>query len=288
MDYSGPGWKPSPTDSRPPNYPGKKKFRKPSLQFVSEYQLPGFPDLEELRSEGVTKVRNGIHRPDIDALYALALVIEFLDAGSSLSGAHLKLKIDTESRANPKFSYDAESDGLLSLVSEGTLVMLSILHSIQACAGVKIMTEIDTDHLFYTGVVSFLYDNAVRPTQQLFHPIPPAPGLPLPPPAVLKRSVSDPNDPSVGLHHQNILSLDSGSQSWSPDAAADSGRKSWSPDAAASPWNGVEEKFGKYFGYLHQPWERMRWQKPFCMVCRTRFWMSELIFCRALPDLGIF
>ena len=32
----------------------------------------------------------------------------------------------------------------------------------------------------------------------------------------------------------------------------------------------------------------MRWQKAFCRVCRTRFWMSELIFCRALPDLGIF
>ena len=50
----------------------------------------------------------------------------------------------------------------------------------------------------------------------------------------------------------------------------------------------VEEKFEKYFGYLHKPWERMRWQKPFCRVCRTRFGMYELIFCRALPDLGIF
>ena len=59
-------------------------------------------------------------------------------------------------------------------------------------------------------------------------------------------------------------------------------------NAAAAEDPQVEEKFGKYFGYLHQPWERMRLQKPFCRVCRTRFWMSELIFCRALPDLGIF
>ena len=51
---------------------------------------------------------------------------------------------------------------------------------------------------------------------------------------------------------------------------------------------GVEEKFEKYFGYLHEPWERMRWQKPFCRVTLSRFWMSELIFCRALPDLRIF
>ena len=50
----------------------------------------------------------------------------------------------------------------------------------------------------------------------------------------------------------------------------------------------VEEKFEKYFGYLHEPLERMRWQKPFCRVTLSRFWMSELIFCRALPDLGIF
>ena len=50
----------------------------------------------------------------------------------------------------------------------------------------------------------------------------------------------------------------------------------------------VEEKFEKYFGCLHKPWERLRWQKAFCRVCRTRFGMSELIFCRALLDLGIF
>ena len=43
-----------------------------------------------------------------------------------------------------------------------------------------------------------------------------------------------------------------------------------------------------YFGCLHKPWERMRQQKSFCRVCRTGFWMSELIFCRALPDLEIF
>ena len=52
--------------------------------------------------------------------------------------------------------------------------------------------------------------------------------------------------------------------------------------------NKVAEKFRKYFGYLHEPWERMRWQKPFCRVTLSRFWMSELIFCRGLPDLRIF
>ena len=50
----------------------------------------------------------------------------------------------------------------------------------------------------------------------------------------------------------------------------------------------LKKKFGKYFGYLHEPWERMRWQKAFCRVSLSRFWMSEIIFCRALPDLGIF
>ena len=44
----------------------------------------------------------------------------------------------------------------------------------------------------------------------------------------------------------------------------------------------------KIFGYLHEPWERMRWQKAFCRESLRRFWMSEIIFCRALPDLGIF
>ena len=39
---------------------------------------------------------------------------------------------------------------------------------------------------------------------------------------------------------------------------------------------------------LHKPWERLRCQKAFCRVCRSRFGVSELIFCRALPDLGIF
>ena len=29
----------------------------------------------------------------------------------------------------------------------------------------------------------------------------------------------------------------------------------------------------KIFGCLHEPWERMLWQKAFCRVCRTRFWM---------------
>ena len=50
----------------------------------------------------------------------------------------------------------------------------------------------------------------------------------------------------------------------------------------------VEEKCEKYFGYLHEPLKRMRLQKPFCRVCRTCFYVSELIFCRALPDLRIF
>ena len=52
--------------------------------------------------------------------------------------------------------------------------------------------------------------------------------------------------------------------------------------------NMVEEKIGKYFGCLHEPWERMRWQKAFCRVCRTRFWVSELIFCRDIPLGRIF
>ena len=32
-------------------------------------------------------------------------------------------------------------------------------------------------------------------------------------------------------------------------------------------------------------WEPVRWQKTFCRTCRTRFGMSQIIFCRGIPDL---
>ena len=44
----------------------------------------------------------------------------------------------------------------------------------------------------------------------------------------------------------------------------------------------------KIFGYLHEPWERMRWQKAFCRVSLSRFWMSEIIFFRGIPLGRIF
>ena len=43
-----------------------------------------------------------------------------------------------------------------------------------------------------------------------------------------------------------------------------------------------------YFGCLHWPSERLRWQKSFCRVSLSRFGMLPIIFCRGIPDLRIF
>ena len=38
-----------------------------------------------------------------------------------------------------------------------------------------------------------------------------------------------------------------------------------------------------YFGCIHKPWERVRWEKQFCRVCRHRFWVLLIISCRDSP-----